>query len=371
MSQAAGVGLAKVENRKDLVEKLTQMNTPGKRQPEASKKGASQRKKTDRLKTYILEAGKMIQSSRGHTVSWDIYDCGVDELKRLCIRRNDSPGDTCEFYLDKKDKRFLLLHTNESSPHANNMIRSLVNEPDYGFDHTWFYSDMLKKWANDRGDRNGRYTIEHQGEFQDNPIKFHIEGKNSKTIYDKMLNIEEMGGRASQQSVEVRGKIKSRLGSGVKEQISNIGRFAIEQGVPIRDHIDIVNEYKNAYSSVVTHVENNMLGVKDDYGSKALKGYPFIINFSKKISNLEQFIDSVFNSREPFKLWGTKWEISDGYYSVLGVDLHEGSSINFEIADDMMRVYLYEGSCGNTLLRMFTHLQLRYDTRIECEELKL
>lgn len=371
-AQATRTGLAKVGNRRELVEELTRMNTPGRGQREAPKKRrASRRTKTDRVKTYILEAGKMAQNSRGHTVSWDIRDCGIDDLKRLCIRRNDSPDDTCEFYLDKKDRRFLLLHTNESTSHANRMIKSMVNEPDYAFDHAWFYSDMLKKWANDQGDKDGRYAVDHQGEFQGNPIKFHIEGKNSKAIYDKLLNIEEMSGRASQRSAEVKCKSRHRLEKYVKEKISNIGCFAIEQEGSIREHLDVVNEYKDTYSGVVLRVEDGMLGVGDDGGSKFLKGSPFTIKFSKRIPDLERFIDGVFSSREPFKLWGARDKIGEGYYSVLGVDLHEGSSIDFEIADDMMRVYLSEGSCGNTLLRLFANLQLRYDTRIGCEELEL
>lgn len=368
---AARTGLVNVGNRRELVEELTRMNTPDRGQREAPRKRrASRRKKSDRVKTYILEAGKMAQSSRGHMASWDMRDCGIDDLKRLCIRRSDSPDDTCEFYLDRKDRRFLLLHTNEDTSHANNMIRSMVNEPDYAFDHAWFYSDMLKKWTDDRGDRDGTYTFDHRGEFQDNRIKLRIEGKNSKAIYEKLLGIEEMVGRASQRSVEIQSKSRYGFEKYVTEQITNTGRFATEQGGSIRDHLDVVAEHKDAYREVVLRVEDGMLGVGDDHGSKVLKGGPFTIRFSKRIPDLERFIDGVFNSREPFKLWGARQVISEGYYSVLGVDLHEGSSIDFEIADDMMRVYLHEGSCGNTLLRLFTNLQLRYDTRIRCEELE-
>jgi len=372
MAQAARQGLVNVGNRRELVEELTRMNTPSKRQHEAPReRKAARRKKTERVKTYILESGKLVQSSRGHAVSWDIRDCGIDDLKRLRIRRNDSPDDACEFYLDRKDRRFLLLHTDEKAQHATNMVRSMVNEPDYAFDHVWFYSDMMKKWANDQGGRDGSYTIDHRGEFQGNPIKLRIDGKNSKAIYDKLLGIEEMGGRASQRSVEVQRGGKRGFGKYVREQITNTGCFSTEQGETIRDHLDAVAEYKDTYSGVVSRVEDGMLGVRDDHGSKALKGSPFSITFQKKVPDLERFIDGVFSSRAPFRLWGTRLEISEGYYSVLAVDLHEGSSINFEIADDMMRVYLHEGSCGNTLLRLFTNLQLRYDTRIRCEELEL
>jgi len=365
-------GLAMVGNRRELVAELERMNTPGKRRHGVPReRRAARRKKTDRVKTYILESGKLVQSSRGHAVSWDMRDCGIDDLKVLRIRRNGSPDDACEFYLDRKDRRFLLLHTDESAPHADGMIRSMVNEPGHAFDRVWFYSDMLKKWAGDRGDRDGIYAFDHHGEFQDNRIKLRIEGKNSKAIYERLLGIEEMGGRASQRSVEVQGRSKRGSGKHVKEQITNTGCFATEQGASIREHIDVVNGYKDTYSGVVSRVEDGMLEVGDDHGSRVLKGSPFTIKFSKRVPDLERFIDGMFSPRAPFKLWGTRQEISEGYYSVLAVDLHEGSSIDFEIADDMMRVYLYRGSCGNTMLRLFTNLQLRYDTRIACEELEM
>jgi len=365
-------GLAMVGNRRELVAELERMNTPGKRRHGVPKGGrAARRKKTDRVKTYILESGKLVQSSRGHAVSWDMRDCGIDDLKVLRIRRNGSPGSDCEFYLDRKDRRFLLLHTDENTLHANNMIRSMVNEPDHSFDHAWFYSDMLKKWSGDHGDRDGTYALEHHGGFQDNRIKIRIEGRGSKAVYERLLGIEELGGRTSQRSIEVQGKSKYGIEKYVREQITNTGRFAIGQGEPIRDHLDVVEEYKDRYGEVISRVEEGMLGARDDHGSKELKGSPFTIRFSRKIPNLGQFIGAVFDPKGPFRLWGTGWEISEGYHSVLGVDMHEGSSIDFEIADDMMRVYLRDGSCGNTLLRLFTNLQLLYDTRIGCEELEL
>jgi len=371
MAQAARSGLAKVGNRKELVNQLERMNTPPKRQAKSTKQRPNRGKSTGKVKTYILEAGKLIQKCQGERVSWKIDSGGFDDVKILRIYRNGLPGNICEFYLDKKDDRFLLLHTNESGRQANHMINAMVNEPCCAFDHAWFYTDMLQKWTRDRSGADGKYKIEHYGMFQKKPTKVNIEGGGARSIYDNVLKMKEVSGRTSQKSIEVQSGGEQGIGQFVKEQISNTGCFTIIRGKSVEDHLHVVDGCKDEYKDVVLRVEDNMLGVKKDGGSYGIKGNPFVIKFSKKISDLERFIDKVFNSKEPFKLWGAKWEISNGYYSVLGVDLHEGSSINFEVADDMMRVYLYEGSCGNTLLRMFTHLQLRYDTRIECEELKL
>ena len=71
----------------------------------------------------------------------------------------------------------------------------------------------------------------------------------------------------------------------------------------------------------------------------------------------------------PFKLWGLKSKISDGYFKILAIDLHTGNPIDFEIADNMMRVYLFKGNCGNTILRLYTNLQMYYDSKTVCLEL--
>lgn len=371
MAQAERQGLSKVGSRKELVKELERMNTPPKRQPRPARRTPRRENGAERVKTYVLEAGKLVERGRGNAVSWEIGSGGFDDLKILRVRRNDLPGSACEFYLDKQDTRFLLLHTNESGTQANYAIRGLVSELDYAFDHTWFYTDMLQKWTREKGGADGKYGIEHNGMFQKKPTRVNIEGAGSRSIYYKMLEMEEMGGRASQRSIDVQSEGKHGVGQHVEERINNTGCFAIRRGKSVEDHLHVVSGCKDEYRDVVLRVEGNMLGVRRDGGSYELKGNPFVIQFSKKIPNLEAFIDAVFNSREPFKLWGTRQKISDGYYGVASVDLHEGSAINFEIADDMMRVYLRKGSCGNTLVRLFTNLQLRYDTRIRCEELEL
>ena len=371
MSQAARSGLAKVENRKELVNQLERMNTPPKRQSKSTKQRPSREKSTEKVKTYILEAGKLIQKCQGERVSWKIDSGGFDDVKILRIYQNGLPGNVCEFYLDKKDDRFLLLHTNENGTQANYMINGMVNEPSYAFDHTWFYTDMLQKWTRDRGRADGKYKIEHYGMFQKKPTKVKIEGGGARSIYDNILKMKGMSGRTSQKSIEIQSEGEQGIGKFVKDQISNTGCFSIMQGKSVEDHLHVVDGCKDEYKNVILRVEENMLGVKKDGDSYGMKGNPFVIKFSKKISDIERFIDKVFNSKEPFKLWGARQKISEGYYGVAAVDMHEGSAVNFEIADDMMRVYLYEGSCGNTLARIFTNLQLRYDTRIECRELDL
>ena len=79
----------------------------------------------------------------------------------------------------------------------------------------------------------------------------------------------------------------------------------------------------------------------------------------------------MFNSTEPFRLWGLKSKIHDGYFKITAVDLHAGTPINFEIADNLMRAYLFKGNCGNTILRLLANLQIHYDSRVACKQITI
>ena len=44
--------------------------------------------------------------------------------------------------------------------------------------------------------------------------------------------------------------------------------------------------------------------------------------------------------------------------------------MNFEVADDMMRVYLNKHGCGNTVMRLLCNLQARFGTGIRCRQVE-
>ena len=97
----------------------------------------------------------------------------------------------------------------------------------------------------------------------------------------------------------------------------------------------------------------------------SISGEPVNILFPRPIVDLEIFCDRVFSCAEPFRLWGVPVRLSNDSYRVSAVDLHVGSEVTFEISPDWMRIYLPKGSCGNTVIRIFTNLQHHYDAQIE------
>jgi len=81
-----------------------------------------------------------------------------------------------------------------------------------------------------------------------------------------------------------------------------------------------------------------------------------------QVKNLDQFISYIISSKKPFRLWGLKTKLDNGYYKVKGIDLHNGDKYTLEVTPDWMRLYLLEGACGNTALRLFVNIQRYYDS---------
>ena len=87
---------------------------------------------------------------------------------------------------------------------------------------------------------------------------------------------------------------------------------------------------------------------------------PIGIRFSRPIPDLPAFCEELFSSRAPFRLWGQP-AITEDEALVEAVDLHVGQRIGIELGHDWMRVYLHAGSCGNTVARLISNLQTRFD----------
>ena len=63
---------------------------------------------------------------------------------------------------------------------------------------------------------------------------------------------------------------------------------------------------------------------------------------------------------ELYRLWGQP-VITEDYASVDAVDLHVGERLYVELGEDWMRAYLGAGTCGNTVARLISNLQTRFD----------
>lgn len=288
-------------------------------------------------------------------------------------------GNIHEFFLDVSDKRFFVLHTNGKSEDTNRVVEALTKDRHHTFDNVWFYSDMLKWFANKPGNSFNGFGVSYSDkflritegtDFDIEDLNMSINGSLAEEMQQLVMANSNIKRTMAYNKVRIRRGSTRSLADSVQDDIHNTGYFAVKRGKSVQDHLQLVDICREKYSEVIDQVENYRIGIKEIEGRTLMEGKSFDFEFPSPIENLNAFVEKMFNSTTPFKLWGLQSKIHDDYFKILAVDLHTGNPIDFEIAHDMMRAYLFKGNCGNTVLRLFTNLQIHYDSSITCPEMK-
>ena len=326
------------------------------------------------LKSYMMEFDGVLEPEFA-TSGLDclVRNTGLDHIK---ILRADDGSGSYEFYLDKSDPRFLVLHTNEKSDDAGRIVEKMTHGTRHAFDHAWLHSGMLKRIVGMDGNSFRGFGASHSdrrlrsaggGDAGTGDPELIAGGSVAKDTKKKVRRHPRTGSACAHNAVRItRGAASS--GDYVQDELHRDGHFALKRGESIGGHLALVEMCREEYSRTVGGVESLRIGTKFADGKALFDGRPFDFAFNTEIEDLEPFVSEMFNSAAPFNLWGAKSEISAGYVGVLAIDLHAGSPIDFEIAGDAMRVYLDQGSCGNVILRLLANLQMHHDPKDACDQ---
>ena len=133
------------------------------------------------------------------------------------------------------------------------------------------------------------------------------------------------------------------------------------RGTDFSAYLQIVNGTLDSYAHVINTLESKYwLGLSpvrsDESVSLRLEGEPFCITFDSEI-DVESLIVAMFNCERPFKLMGEPEKLADNNYVIDAIDLHIGQPLAIDISPNMIRLYLYRGTCGNTIVRILRSLQ--------------
>lgn len=328
------------------------------------------------LKAYMIESeGGFPPSFSSDGITGEVQNTDLDGVKILRVRQN---GAVFEFFLDTSDPRFFVLHTNEKSDDVGPIVRTLTKDRRYTFDNTWFHSGMLYNFTKKEGNAFNGFGVKYDNDtfLSDDydcdsgidDLRIIING----SLAQRVLDIVD--GEPGIKKTMAFNKVRIRRGQdspsySIQDDVTYDGYFSVKRGKSVQDHLHLVDACRDEYSKMVEHVEDTSIGVKAVDGRTLVEGKSFDFEFGSPIEDLDLFIDKMFNSTEPFKLWGLKSKVRDGYYKITAVDLHAGTPISFDVADNLMRAYLFKGNCGNTILRLFTNLQIHYDSRITCKQI--
>lgn len=151
----------------------------------------------------------------------------------------------------------------------------------------------------------------------------------------------------------------------VEEAVNRYAHF-IAKGDSFPLHQQVVAGVVGRYRRLVEAAEAQAIGFRSlgDDGGGRMSGSPIEVRFSRPLPNVAAFLDELFSSRGPFRLWGLH-RATNRVGECNGVDLHVGECIRIEVQPEFLRIHLYQGGCGNTVARLVANLQHHVDGALQ------
>lgn len=339
------------------------------------------------LKSYLVEAH--IKNENDH------YQIALSELHEIAQRLTSnlvttddpslvilhSPKYAVDFYIDLLHPRYWFLHTLSKSVNADNFISRLIKTcPE--IDRSWFPSRILEQ-ASGLGRFEGLgvkfdSTI-YQSPENENDINTEIDEFNpldnrlislslrtTRGVRKQLARLRDTGvfPYASALSwIRVR-VINGSSDTFALEDITYHGKFTA-RGTSFTDHLHVLITIKEMYELSVRNLETEMaIGFSEDEGGIKFEGEPLVMTFPQPIRNMDEVMPRMFTSAEPYRLWGVPRLINDRLIRVRAVDLHIGQQLSLEITPSNIVAYLPQGTCGNTITRLYSNVQRTLDPQV-------
>jgi hypothetical protein len=278
------------------------------------------------------------------------------------------PGADESFWVDQLDERFWNFHTTMPTAAASRYLRQHVSSR-HELDWAWLPSGHLRTVWPGTPTRGVRARFEGS-QFPGNTaaisdVRLKLTGRDADFFLAYLDQNTEIRSAVPFDSVQV--DLEDPEFGTMHEAVDRMGRFAAS-GDSLEFHLQFVQTVIARYQRLVTACEDRAIewtsfdAKQGDRGGR-FSGAPIVIRFSRPIPDLEQFAESLFSSREPFRLWGAP-RIRSGIAEVEAVDLHIGQPVNIDIGDQWLRIYLRKGCCGNSIARLASNLQHTFDSAL-------
>jgi hypothetical protein len=276
-----------------------------------------------------------------------------------------------EFWVDRLNPRFWIFHTIMGSATAAAWLRDRA-ESRRDTDWMWLPSAHLRYIAPQGVSHRVRTVFDGTrlvgSDDAASDLRVQLTGAHAERLLDEIAAMPQYRSAVSFNSIEV-SLDDPDLGV-LNEAVKRFGLFAA-RGEDFAYHAQFVALVIARYSRLVEAIEalafryaplpsDRVMDNDEAYGGAAFAGMPIGIKFSRRIADLPSFCEELFSSRAPFRLWGQP-VITEDYASVDAVDLHVGERLYVELGEDWMRAYLGAGTCGNTVARLISNLQTRFD----------
>lgn len=319
-----------------------------------------------------------------------------DDSLLLLVDKADVP-----YFVDMSDPRFLVLHTIGRTDTTDATVERLTQGVVDGFDRAWLPTNFLLgtrrgplrgfkfghqtalvglsapelDMLDDEYSGNGTISMEDDDEASQDQIESGVRSQRLRRLalspfsrlsvsntlsaendYQRIMGAKVFEGRQALDSVHFvsMNEQRDRMINGVYATGKIIG-----SGTSIGLHLLIVNGVRHTYGRAIRRIESDIaLGWVRSGEARVYRGQPIVIKVPDGlITDLRQFVLSLFGATRPFRLFGIPHSITDGRIDVEAIDLHTNDPLSFEITHSWMRVFLPRGSCGNIVARLYANLQ--------------
>jgi hypothetical protein len=270
--------------------------------------------------------------------------------------------------VDVLDPRFWLVHTTAPAGRVQQLLRSLVGRST-DMDWCWFPGSSIRRMQADgdtkwfKTDFRGDELLASQP-VEARRLKVQLEGDQAQRLYELLAQTQEYKSSTALTAIAV------RLGDGhlgwVDEAAYYRGRF-VARGESFEVHLGFVSKWVQDYAATVRTIETEhriSWSAASDGGAYSFSGGPITVSLGRPIEDLDQFAAALFSCRDPFRLWAVPRSAGRDAIEAEVVDLHVGQQMRMDITREWIRVYLPENACGNTIMRLVSNLQHRYDASV-------
>lgn len=328
------------------------------------------------LKSYLIEADRESLSeefTEGEDLNIRIQPTEDQGFLHLEAHGYSKDGPT-QLFLDELDDRFWVIHTVGNRDATDAVVEDLIFPRFTQMDRPWLPNEFLEMIGNQPENTFRRFSLKFEDEFDRSEngelpdvggLSMQLWGNNASTVLKTLRENEDLRRSTPLSTVGIKREIN---GEAVIDDITYYSKFTA-RGDSVDGHFKQVYDLKNNYSELLHRIEEEY-SIKhqvDEQGGY-VEGTPLLIAFDREIEDLEEFMDELFSSKKPFRLWGVRNQLEEEYYRISSVDLHTGDKLNLEVCPEWVRIYLPEDSCGNVILRLYTNIQHYFDSEAQLEE---
>ncbi len=322
--------------------------------------------RTSRWKTFVVEA---------HPDDASCIDCLADVFHDARVETTDDEhlhtvivDEELSFTVDDENARFWSFHSIAPMKLVTSEMRRRVTRR-WDLDFVWLPSHHLRQVRPGVEPAYVKTDFKGLTDEIDDPLVIALRGRDAAAILDSLRKMDRYGHALVVDRLTV--PVETNLGY-VEETVDRFATF-MARGNSFALHQQIVSGVVNRYLLLVEAAEKRAIRFTahgDQESGGRVDGSPIEIRFSRRLHDVPSFLDQLFSSREPFRLWGLH-VATDAYGDCDGVDLHVGERIRVEVQPEFLRIHLYEGGCGNTVARLVANLQHHVDGALEFDDPEL